>query len=203
MKKLISSVSVAALFLAFPCFGGQGTTIKAGEKINILELSEIIKRQGIEIKSTEEKTLTASDSEGKNTIQTESGELKREIKILKGATYGFRNGKQSLVYGYIAIDKGSAFCLEKDLVFVVASRRDTLPDDRKMEITLVRETGAKRWIATNGVLLFDGKDNKLAEGHTVNIVGGLDNPVRICGENFSDATVVIQNGQAVLKSPNK
>lgn len=134
-------------------------------------------------------------------FQTESGALKNGATLLKGAIIGVVNEKLKLVFGFFGIEKGFGLPLKKDLV--ATSRQEPLPDGRKAEITLVRETGTKRWIATNGVLARDGDDEMLVEGHTVYIVGGRDNPVRICGKDFSDSTVIIENGRAVLKAAKK
>jgi len=66
-------------------------------------------------------------------------------------------------------------------------------------ITLVRDLDTGGWLATDGHLLTTLGPLQLIEGHVVRIVGGRESPILIAGQPFSDITVVIKNGQPVIR----
>lgn len=123
--------------------------------------------------------------------ETTVGVLTRGYKQLLLSIKPLRAGK-FVLFGLLDISPSEAFVVGNALVVF-----EDCTDLEPPKITLVQDKISGVWLATDGHLATVDDSVGLFEGHTIKVVGGVTNPIRIGGKSFDDTTVIIKNGKPI------
>lgn len=124
------------------------------------------------------------------TYQTPLGTLKQGGSLEDGSEFDL-SGR--IIAGFMRMGHDQALAFNIHSLSVSRQLKSPSP----VQITLVQDQATRKWIATDGTIDIIDNNLVLVEGHTVNVLGGADQPFLIEGQPFFETQVKIQNGRPV------